>query len=85
MAKDHGKPGHNSVAREQLKSVVSRIENLNDQIADLQADRRDIFAEAKGNGLDVKAVRKLIARRKIDAQEREEQDALLELYEGVFA
>jgi uncharacterized protein (UPF0335 family) len=79
------KAGHNSVAHDLLKEYVSRIENLNDEIAGLSDDRREIFAEAKGRGLDTKALRKLIARRKLDAQEREEQDAVLALYEGVFA
>jgi uncharacterized protein (UPF0335 family) len=70
--------GHNSNA--QLKSLVERIENVNDQIKDLTSDRSDIFIEAKGSGLDVKALRKIIALRKLSADDRAQQDAILETY-----
>jgi uncharacterized protein (UPF0335 family) len=70
--------GHNS--NEQLKSVVERIENVNEQIKDLTEDRSDIFAEAKGNGYDVKALRKIIALRKLSADDRAQQETILETY-----
>jgi uncharacterized protein (UPF0335 family) len=79
------KQGHNRVAHDQLRSIVDRIEKLEEEKAATAADIKDVFAEAKGNGYDVKTLRTLIRRRKMDAAEREEQDALLETYEGVFA
>jgi len=70
--------GHNSNA--QLKSVVERIENINGQIKGLTEDRGDIFSEAKGNGFDVKALRKIIALRKLSESDRAAQDQILETY-----
>ena len=77
--------GDNSLHGNQLKSVVARIENLNEEIKALQGDRKDVYSEAKGSGFDVKVLRKLIQRRAMDAAARDEQHALLELYEGVFS
>jgi uncharacterized protein (UPF0335 family) len=76
MSMSEAQPGHNG----QLKSIVERVENLNEQIKELGSDRSDIFAEAKGNGYDVKALRKVIAIRKIDPTARAEQGALVETY-----
>ena len=70
--------GHNSNG--QLKSVVERIENINEQIKELSDDRADVFKEATGNGLDAKALRKIIALRKLSADDRAAQDAILETY-----
>ena len=70
--------GHNSNG--QLKAIVERIENVNEQIKGLTEDRGEIFTEAKSNGYDVKALRKIIALRKMSAEDRAEQDAILETY-----
>jgi uncharacterized protein (UPF0335 family) len=70
--------GHNS--NSQLKAIVERIETVNDQIKDLTSDRGDIFSEAKGNGFDTKALRKIIALRKLSSEDRAQQDAILETY-----
>lgn len=70
--------GHNS--KEQLKSIVERIERLEDDKAQIASDIRDVYAESKGNGFDVKALRTIIRMRKQDANERAEQDAILETY-----
>lgn len=70
--------GHNSNA--QLKAIVERIENVNDQIKDLTTDRGEIFVEAKGNGFDTKALRKIIALRKLSSEDRAAQDQILETY-----
>jgi len=70
--------GHNSNA--QLKSIVERIENVGEQIKELQADQRDIYAEAKGNGYCPKTLRKIISLRKKDPSARAEEAALLETY-----
>lgn len=70
--------GHNSNA--QLRSIVERIENVNGQIKELTEDRGEIFSEAKGNGFDVKALRKIISLRKLSEEDRANQEAILETY-----
>jgi uncharacterized protein (UPF0335 family) len=75
--------GHNAggVAGDQLRSLIERIERLAEEKAALTSDIKEIFAEAKGNGFDVKIVRKLLALRRRSAQEVEEENALLETYQ----
>jgi len=68
------------VAGEQLRTIVERIERLEEEKQSLADDIKDVFAEAKSNGFDVKALRTLIRLRKQDANEREEQEALLDVY-----
>lgn len=77
--------GHNSkkvggVAVDQLKSIIGRVEKLEEEKAGISADIRDVFAEAKGNGFDVKAIRTIIKMRKMDASEREEAENVLDTY-----
>ncbi len=67
-------------AKDQLKAVVERIEKLEEEKKAISDDIRDVYAEAKGNGFDVKALRAIIRLRKIEPTEREEQDAILETY-----
>lgn len=74
-----------AAAKDQLRAFVERIERMEEEKKAIADDIREIYAEAKGNGFDTKVLRTLIKRRKQDANERAEQDALLELYEGVFA
>jgi uncharacterized protein (UPF0335 family) len=69
-----------SFAKDQLKTLIERIERLEEEKAALSNDIKEVYAEAKGNGFDTKAIRKVIRIRKMDATEREEQDAILELY-----
>lgn len=69
-----------SVAADQLKVFIERIERLAEEVAGLQADLKDVYAEAKGTGFDTKALRKIIALRKQDHAERQESEAILELY-----
>jgi uncharacterized protein (UPF0335 family) len=64
----------------QLKSIVERIERLDEEIKGLRDDQKDIYAEAKGNGYDVKALRKVVAIRKQDPNARAEQETILETY-----
>jgi uncharacterized protein (UPF0335 family) len=73
------KIGHN-VAAERLMSIVERIERLEDERKNLQADIKDIYTEAKSGGFDTKVLRMVIANRKKDQAEWEEQQALLETY-----
>jgi len=82
------KIGHNNppktraggVAIDQLKAIIGRVERLEEEKAGIAADARDVFAEAKGNGFDVKAIRQIIKIRKMDAQEREEANHMLDTY-----
>jgi len=76
-------PGHNSVqvAREQLQAIIERIERLEEEKAATASDVRDVYAEAKGTGFDVKALRTIVRLRKQGADERREQEAILDTYE----
>ena len=67
-------------AKDQLKALVERIEHLEDEKKAIADDIKDVFAEAKGNGYDVKALRKIIRLRKQDKNERAEEEAILETY-----
>ncbi len=68
------------VAGEHLRSYIDRIERLEEEKAGLAADIRDIYAEAKGNGFDARTMRRIVSLRKLDQSERNEQEALLDLY-----
>ena len=67
-------------AKDQLKSIIERIERLEEEKKATSDDIRDVYAEAKGNGFDVKALRAIIRMRKMDTDERKEQEAVLETY-----
>ena len=74
-------PGHNSaVSRDQLKSIIERVENREQAKREVADEIRDIYAEAKGNGYDVKALRTIVRMRAQDAEERRESEAVLEAY-----
>jgi uncharacterized protein (UPF0335 family) len=70
---------HNS-ARDQLKTIVERIERLEEEKAALASDIKEVYAEAKGNGFDTKALRSLVRIRKQDMSERREAEAVLATY-----
>ena len=75
--------GDNSVhsfATGQLKSFIERVERLEEEKKTTSDDIRDVYAEAKGNGYDVKALRAIVKLRKQDAAERAEHEAILETY-----
>jgi uncharacterized protein (UPF0335 family) len=67
-------------AREQLRSLVERIERLEEEKAALAGDIREVYAEAKAQGFDARTLRKVVGLRKQDATERQEQEALLDVY-----
>lgn len=67
-------------AKDQLKAIIERIERLEEEKKAISDDVSDVYAEAKGNGYDVKALRTIIRMRKQDANERAEQEAILETY-----
>jgi uncharacterized protein (UPF0335 family) len=68
------------VAADELQSFVYRIEVLDEQAKALNEDRKEIYLEVKDRGFDVKAVRQIIRIRKQDHSERQEREAILELY-----
>ena len=73
--------GHNSAfASDQLKSIIERIERMEEEKKAIADDIRDVYDEAKGNGFDVKALRAIVRLRKLDVDERREQEAVLETY-----
>ena len=67
-------------AKDQLKAIVERIERLEEEKKTISDDIRDVYAEAKGNGYDVRALRMIVRLRKQDAGERAEQETILETY-----
>ena len=67
-------------AKDQLKAFVERIERLEEEKKAIADDIRDVYAEAKGNGYDVKAMRAIVRLRKQDKDERVEYEAVLETY-----
>ena len=67
-------------AKDQLKAFVERIERLEEEKKTISDDIRDVYAEAKGNGFDVKALRTIVRLRKQDESERQEQETILETY-----
>jgi uncharacterized protein (UPF0335 family) len=64
----------------QLRAIVERIEQVDDEIKDLTEAKKEIYAEAKSNGFDVKVLREVIRLRKQDQKERDEHETLLDLY-----
>ena len=68
------------IAVERLRSFIERIERLEEEKAALAADVREVYAEAKSTGFDVKIMRQVIRLRKMDRNDREEQEHLLDLY-----
>jgi uncharacterized protein (UPF0335 family) len=69
-----------SFAQGQLKSLVERIERLEEDKKAIAGDIKEVYAEAKANGFDTKILRKVITIRKKDRTEREEEEAMLDLY-----
>lgn len=69
------------ITKEQLKNYIERIERLEEEKAALATDIREVYAEAKANGCDTKAMRSIVALRRKDAAEREEEQTILELYQ----
>ena len=67
-------------AKDQLKAIIERVERLEEERKAIADDIRDVYAEAKGNGFDTKALRTVVRLRKQDKQEREEQEAILDTY-----
>lgn len=73
-----------TVAAGQLRALIERIERLEEEKKTIADDIKDVYAEAKGSGFDTKAIRKIIALRKKDQAEREEEEAILDLYKAAL-
>lgn len=69
-----------AMAGDQLRSLVERIERLDEERRTISDDIKEVFVEAKAHGYDVKVLRKVIALRKRDLRERREEEAILDLY-----
>lgn len=79
---DEPQAGHNS--REQLKSIISRIEAVELEIKGLSSDRGDIYKEASSNGFDVPALKAIVRARREDPAKRQAREAMIELYNGTL-
>ena len=69
-----------ATAQGKLKSIVERIERLEEDKAAVANDLKEVYAEAKGEGFDAKILRKVVRLRKADAGKRQEEEALIDLY-----
>lgn len=79
-AKEQSKAAATRFAKDQLKAIVERVERLEEEKKTIGDDIRDVYAEAKANGFDVKALRVIVRLRKQDIEERKEHEAVLETY-----
>lgn len=73
-------PDVGGIAGEQLRSFIERIERLEEEKRALSADIKDVYAEAKGNGFDVAIMRQIIRIRRMDQDDVDEQETLLDIY-----
>jgi uncharacterized protein (UPF0335 family) len=73
-----------TIAADQLRSFIERIERLEEEKATLSADIREVYAELKGTGFDPKTVRQVVRLRKLDTNELHEQEALLDTYKAAL-
>jgi len=72
--------GTGTIARDQLRAFIERIERLEEEKANLLADIREVYAEAKAMGFDPKIMRKVVSLRKMDVDKRQEEDFVLDTY-----
>ena len=72
------------IAAQRLKSFIERIERLEEEKAALAADVREVYSEAKGEGFDAKIMRQIVRLRKMDNNDRQEQEAILDLYKAAL-
>jgi uncharacterized protein (UPF0335 family) len=80
MAEDITADSAQTVAAGQLRAFIERIERLEEEKQTIADDIKEVFAEAKGTGFDTKAIRTILRLRKKDAAERQEEEAILDLY-----
>lgn len=77
-----GSSASGTIAGEQLRSLIERIERLEEEKSTLSEDIKEVYAEAKGTGFEPKIMRQIVRLRKMDSSDRQEQEALLDLYRG---
>lgn len=82
--KEMGKETAQTVAAGQLRALIERIERLEEEKKTIADDIKEVYAEAKGTGFDTKAVRVLVRLRKKDQAERQEEEAILDLYKAAL-
>ena len=75
MAEDTG-----GISADRLRSIIKRIEKLEEDKAGISEDIKEVYSEAKGTGFDVKIIRKIISLRKLEVEKRKEESELLDLY-----
>ncbi len=71
-------------AKEHLRSFIERVERLEEERTALTADIREVYSEAKGQGFDTKIMRQVVRLRKMETADRQEQEAMLDLYLGAL-
>jgi uncharacterized protein (UPF0335 family) len=76
--------GHNSFSKDQIRSIVERIEAIEAEMKERSADRADIYKEASGNGYDVPALRAIVRARREDPGKRAAREAAIDLYRGAI-
>ena len=72
--------GHNSIDSPQLRAFIERIERLEEEKRATAEDIKDVYAEAKGTGLDAKIIRKIVSLRRQDSHKRKEEEEILDMY-----
>ncbi len=72
------------IAAQRLRAFIERIERLEEEKAALAGDIREVYAEARGEGFDAKTMRQVVRLRKLESAERQEQQALLDLYKAAL-
>ncbi|WP_235911639.1 DUF2312 domain-containing protein [Mesorhizobium xinjiangense] len=81
MKDDEGEAsGPQTIAAGQLRAFIERVERVQEDIDELTDDRKEIYAEAKSTGFDTKAIRTIVKLRKMDQGERQEAEAIIDLY-----
>ena len=73
------------IAGARILSIIERIEQLEEEIKALNEEKKEVFSEAKGEGYDIKVLREILKIRKLDRDERDEQESLLDLYMRAIA
>ena len=68
------------ISGDRIRSFIERIEHIDEEIKGLNAGKKEAFAEAKGEGLDVKVLREILRLRKLDREDHEEHESLVDLY-----
>ena len=80
MSESEPGAGHNSFSKDQLKALIERIERMEEEKKTISDDIRDVYAESKGNGFDVKAMRQIVRLRRMDPNDRAEAETILDTY-----